>query len=393
MRALIAMLAMFVTVSSSLAAEIKVDYKQDAKYGKECLVSHISYNGNVETGDLARLKQAYAEIQSKTDSAKSDCYAGSGNTKTLTFISLDSIGGSYLEAISILEWMTSDKKAIATYVDENAVCYSACATIFLGGQVIGYEDSNIVHRVMNPKAMIGFHAPFPVLEERNYSSKEVMDYFHNAFLIEHDFFNRAKDLGLSAEIAQFLMRPMIDEFYMIDRVGNALLLNVDVQTKFSFKSTDNSAYKIDANTALNICANSEIVGKNGDTSAIKWFFDWISENNIKPSVVPTFTGYMSAAKQPALAYVIPIQYTGEGMYRSCVVLIPTETYDGDLPKVAKPSCFGAFDDQGDIPKKILLTGVDKLADRDSSFCSVSGPLAGMHFARKISELTTADLGE
>lgn len=394
MRVLCILMFVISMTAAALSAEISVEGQEKVKeYGDKCLVTRIILTGEIRTGDVVKLKQAYATAQFAADAVDSICYVNEDSAKTLVYLDLNSNGGSYLEALSILEWMGNDGRTVSTYVGENSACYSACATILLGGSVVGADGSIFLRRVMHPKAKVGFHAPFPDLEDRKYSADEVMGYFHTAFLIEHDFFARAKKLGLSAEVAQYLMRPTNDDFFMIDNVGNALLVKIDVQSKFSFSSSFGKKYKVDNNTALNICANNQIIANNGDTSELMKFFDYVKESKIELSVVPIMTRDEQFRFYNALAYVIPIEYSGEGMYRSCIVTIQTDKFDGDLPERSQPTCWGAYDDAADIPTKLKNVGLTVIPGRDSSFCRLYSPLAGQHFTRKLSDLTPAELGE
>ncbi|PIP00688.1 hypothetical protein [Pleomorphomonas carboxyditropha] len=393
MRLILSALMMLSAACQAHAANVTFETKAAPEYGKNCIVSHVSLDGDIVKGDFQKIKDAFAEADSVTSAKKSSCNVNESGEKSLKYISLNSNGGDYMEAIDILDWMKEDSRTISTYVDRNSVCYSACAIIFLGGSVPGVEDQTFLRRSIDPKAKLGFHAPFPILDDRNYSDKEVMDYFHQAFFIEHGFFERSKKLGLPLEVSQLLMQPTNDALYMIDTVGRAFLLNATVQSRFTFFSSADTAYIVDGKTAINICVNNELLRSYGQIEEFSKFSTWLKDNKLRSTFHFTPTSDGTRILPMTLAAVVPVEYAGEGMYQSCVVSIPVP--DGQKPKSTKvvPKCVGLFFDDFELGSKIERGGVDSLDGGDKSFCRADGPLAGLPFDKKLVELTPAELGE
>lgn len=390
---LLSSLVLLTAVGGANAASVTFETKAAPEYGESCIVSHVVLDGDIVKGDFARIKEAFAKAESAANDKESSCAVNESGDTTLKYISLNSNGGNYLEALDILDWMTGDNRTVSTFVDDRSVCYSACAIIFLGGSVPAVEERNALRRSIGPKAKLGFHAPFPVLEDRKYSDIEVMDYFHTAFFIEHDFFNRAKKVGLPVEVAQLLMQPTNDSFYLVDTVGRSFLLSVTVQSMFTFSSPVERPYKIEGDTAINICINNELISTNGDATEFLKFYKWLQDNKLKATSHFTASKTNSGVTRPDLASVVPVEYSGEGMYQSCVVSIPLVDEMQQYTESAVPKCFGIFDDDFELGNRIERDGVDSLAGGDKSFCRADGPLAGLPFNKRLSDLTTAELGE
>ena len=73
---------------------------------------------------------------------------------------LDSRGGRFLEALKIVEYLLKGVgRGTATIVESGAECLSACALIFMAGNVKG-EHSLQPLRYLHAQGRLGFHAPF-----------------------------------------------------------------------------------------------------------------------------------------------------------------------------------------------------------------------------------------
>jgi hypothetical protein len=110
--------------------------------GKPC---GIKLSGEIVEGDAERLKGAIE----KHDRGYS----------VSALLCLDSPGGSFAEGLAMVKTIV-EAGHIASYIDDGAQCYSACALVFLAGSVGegGYESPP--DRTMHVRAKLGLHAPF-----------------------------------------------------------------------------------------------------------------------------------------------------------------------------------------------------------------------------------------
>jgi hypothetical protein len=108
----------------------------------------LKLEGTIEAGDSEKLHPAVMALYS------------SGFEGPLVNLCLNSLGGNYDEALNlILELLYSN---ISTVVDRGAECYSACAFVFLAGNVAkSTKDGEIEpNRTLDVGATLGFHAPY-----------------------------------------------------------------------------------------------------------------------------------------------------------------------------------------------------------------------------------------
>jgi hypothetical protein len=103
-------------------------------------VCTLLLDGLVQDGDVDRLKSALAAVPA--GAAVNLCLNGQG--------------GSFTQALHVVEWIASAGRPIRTIVDRGAGCYSACALIFMAGRnAEGNPD-----RKLHVRGTLGFHAPF-----------------------------------------------------------------------------------------------------------------------------------------------------------------------------------------------------------------------------------------
>lgn len=120
-------------------------------YGGVC---DFTYFGAVESGDLAKIQSAGITF-------------GSG-------LCLDSPGGIFIEGVSIAEWLVEN--GVKTIIRPGAVCYSACAIIFMGGGF--FEDAYFPQRELYAGGQLGFHAPYSVPSAKTYTSEQLAIAYH-----------------------------------------------------------------------------------------------------------------------------------------------------------------------------------------------------------------------
>jgi hypothetical protein len=73
---------------------------------------------------------------------------------------LDSRGGSFIEALKIVEYLLNGEgQGIATIIESKAECLSACALVFMAGT--SKSDHGLYPlRSLHAQGRLGFHAPF-----------------------------------------------------------------------------------------------------------------------------------------------------------------------------------------------------------------------------------------
>ena len=109
----------------------------------------VEVTGPIQTGDAAKLAAIYEQIQTNE---RPDPLNG------MVQLSLNSPGGSFAEALEIIEFQR--KVGIATWIGPGAECHSACALIFMAGGVIGGDNDLGKMLWMHRTASLGFHAPY-----------------------------------------------------------------------------------------------------------------------------------------------------------------------------------------------------------------------------------------
>lgn len=89
-----------------------------------------------------------------------------------SLLCLDSPGGSLVEALKLTAWMKEN--ALATKVERDATCESACALVFMAGSDWPVEGRGAYFwRVLEPGGRLGFHAPGLFVQDGNYSKESV----------------------------------------------------------------------------------------------------------------------------------------------------------------------------------------------------------------------------
>jgi ATP-dependent protease ClpP protease subunit len=111
----------------------------------------IIFTGEVERSDAERLGSIIAEI-CPADECEYD--------NNSAILSLNSPGGNFLGGVELAETIRSLK--IATVVENDSECYSACALAFLGGSGFHLTGGIGVYRdrYLEPEAKLGFHSPY-----------------------------------------------------------------------------------------------------------------------------------------------------------------------------------------------------------------------------------------
>lgn len=206
------------------------------------LLTLVAAAPGVDAASLDRVESRYCDYQlsgmiTPGDAALlSDVQIGMGHWPGR--MCLDSPGGSFAEAVRILEELWS--RNIETVVAPSARCLSACAIVFMGGgSVMGTGSVRDTARILYPGADLGFHGPSLQLPDRNdHPSADVERAFELALEAIGRLYawNQTIDDGIAA-IPDFLMSLVLetpgDQMYHARTVADAALLDIliaDVRT-------------------------------------------------------------------------------------------------------------------------------------------------------------------
>lgn len=174
-------------------------------YGGVC---DFTYGGAVESGDLDKIKASGIKF-------------GNG-------LCLDSPGGVFIEGVTIAEWLV--EAGVKTVIRPGAVCFSACAIVFMGG---GYfEDAYFSQRELYFGGQLGFHAPYSVPSGKTYTAEQFAMAYHFglesvAKMMSLGTIN-SDDIGFipTSVILELLKMPP-DKLYMVDTGARIRKLHID----------------------------------------------------------------------------------------------------------------------------------------------------------------------
>lgn len=362
-------------------------------YGNKCLVAHVALTGDITDGDADKLADVIATIGKIAQAQKSSCYINDGSADRLIYVQLESNGGAYMEGWKIAKLLSDYHTLAATYVGKGSYCYSACAIAFLGGSVPGAEGATLSRRIIHPTATLGFHAPFPVLEEHAYDAETVREFFLTAFTVASSFMKEAKALGISYEVAQLLLQPTPSSFYEINTSGRSILTNISVSSapfNFSVYASDVKTDQITPKTLVNLCLNNQTLRNSGDSGPSTEFLASRIESKAQLfTEVKSKTGYFGPDKTIANVLVVPVADAGEGDVQSCVTeVVPTNKPDHTL----KFACLGFAYGEQELATKITKIGIDQINFGAHDLCLTSSKLALLPFDTKLSDIPEEYLG-
>ncbi len=143
-------------------------------------------------------------------------------------ICLDSPGGNYLAGKQLYDAFMAD--GFATYVRKGDQCHSACAIAFLGGSQWG--DFRHPSRMMEPGAVIGFHAPYVKLESgKKYDADYVSALTRAAFGIVSSLITDQEALKISRRFLTDYILFDSEETRAIQTVEDAAHAGIVIDTK------------------------------------------------------------------------------------------------------------------------------------------------------------------
>lgn len=208
------------------------------------LKQHCSFSlqGPIADGDFAALREI---LNRRRPIEPLDERAGG--------LCLNSPGGSYVEALKISELLY--ERGIATVVEDGSECYSACATIFMAGTA---PDHLLPLRKLSAGGILGFHAPYFSMPERQYSKQQVEEVAQSMrravlTLMELASFHTRVAGGdfLKKSLIQGLLAKGPDEALFVSNVFDAARWGIDIfdaKGQFDIRSDNKQAIS-------NICKN------------------------------------------------------------------------------------------------------------------------------------------
>gem|GEM_PF-6387792 len=181
-------------------------------------------SGLIEKGDAEKIEAIVAKNGDGVDAGNSIC--------------LNSPGGNYLAGKQLYDAFMAD--GFATYVRKGDECHSACAIAFLGGSQWG--DFRHPSRMMEPGAVVGFHAPYVKLESgKKYDADYVSALTRAAFGIVSSLITDQESLKISRNFLTDYILFDSEETRTIQTVEDAAHagIAVDIKPKKITLSTEN----------------------------------------------------------------------------------------------------------------------------------------------------------
>jgi hypothetical protein len=204
----------------------------------------FSLEGDIATGDYDKLFDVIRRNRNRIDPY---------DERTGT-ICLKSVGGSYVEALKIAEFISTH--AISTLIEYGSQCFSACAIIFIAGVVSDGHGPIMPYRKLSAGGILGFHAPYLSMPDEKYSKEQVEDIgqsMRRAILALVELSSKRTQLG-----GDFLKKSLIykildkgpQDVFFVKKISEAARWDILI-----YDAADNFRidYKIDG--LKNICNN------------------------------------------------------------------------------------------------------------------------------------------
>lgn len=215
--------------------------------------------GQIENGDLERFKSfAKSEIRPLGLNANGDVTEPFGQTRP--FMCMDSVGGSLGEALRIGDFLHSDDsvleeeaayglQSMATVVPNGARCESACAVLFMAGQISEGDFGRSSNRYLHIGGKLGFHAPSLVVQNGQYTEESVNQAFAVAIDSIGQLMKRRWDWDISGDLlAEMITTPNSSMAY----IGGPETAHAFGIHLFGFKPED-LPQKFEEKHALQLC--------------------------------------------------------------------------------------------------------------------------------------------
>ena len=226
---------MFFAILILAGVQVESDAAEINMGGDRSLECIATNNGQIAKGDTQKLVDLlhrmastgghgitlnkYASDTEKR--AKRDIYNDSGRR-----ICLNSEGGSYAEALRMLEYLYG---LFGTAIPRDGQCLSACSVIFMSGSQNTESDAGtIANRVMHASARLGFHVPSLVVPEGNYNKETVNKAYKIAITSVGSLMKRSGDIKMPYTLISEMISTPPDRMFYIDTVHKAARWNIRV---------------------------------------------------------------------------------------------------------------------------------------------------------------------
>jgi hypothetical protein len=186
----------------------------------------IILNGTIQAGDLQKISKIYDTGLVYDDSGGE--IAGAGPN-----ICLNSSGGSLEEAIQISKYIKENHGS--TIVPESARCESACAIIFMAGNIRGAPD-----RAIYQTSKLGVHAPKLQVRESNFKKEDISKAYDLAILSIAEI-TRLKILP--AYLLEILATTPHSSMTYLNTIEDLTSTNTSLVTK-SHRTNDHRSYEV-----------------------------------------------------------------------------------------------------------------------------------------------------
>ncbi len=190
----------------------------------------MTLSGVIEKGDATKLDDRFWDFIDAFEFANPDVFdlneiaTGALAGKRLC---LDSPGGSFSEALSIGEELSSN--GITTAVARDALCHSACAILFLAGKSSEKGAAPFTPgRLLHATASLGFHAPSLVVEGGQYSKAQVEGAYNVAILSLGELVQRKQRWNIPDSLIEVIVTTPPSEMRTVDTVFEAAFWQIAV---------------------------------------------------------------------------------------------------------------------------------------------------------------------
>jgi hypothetical protein len=218
----IAAVALFISAPHVCAADFSVLSSTTTATGDDP-VCNVRLSGPIVAGDNKKLESELDTVGPR--GAPSDHALG----RYRTTLCLSSPGGSYSEGLQIANFLL--EQHFRTMIEPNAICYSACALIFMAGN-FQFEGQYFPDRRLHVAGQLGFHAPYiKGIPQQTYSSLDLEAAYRQSIqgirnLMKLGQTHRVSDDFMPKTLLVAMLDKGPNELFLVDTVYKAAKLNV-----------------------------------------------------------------------------------------------------------------------------------------------------------------------
>lgn len=187
------------------------------RFSDEAPIPHLHLSGPLEQGDADRFAREFDVLAPCSGGLCHDVAHGGSQA----VVTLDSPGGAYSAGVALADVFRD--MAIATYIETEGSCLSACALAFLGGT--GFWPTGGIgpyfDRRLEPGARLGFHSPYFTarIAERAAREGQLTQLLDGTRLAIADIVETLSRYNVSQQILHDIIRMGPEEFYEVSTPG------------------------------------------------------------------------------------------------------------------------------------------------------------------------------